>query len=1419
MARTPSLSGKEWNLVRKIGEGVTGVVYLVEVNGQKAILKEPAPSILDAQRQAPQITNEGNILTSLLNSPELTDGLPVKFTNILGRSLADDAVEKCYLLMERAPGFSLTDLARVANFGIEKSGIQFDELSNAEKLFLRTIESNKHVPDLIVLRSLDILLNLFPRLHNHKFYINNNLKYGLIWNDVKPDHLYWDIATQSFTIIDWGNSQFLEQDYVTRDRQFSPDNDYRQFASEMGKFLGENNSKLRAELGWHTSIASDTKELHKSITGLIRSIEENLEKLHLEEDSFLSQERIEDISALKELRSIQEEILLFGSLPNYGGAIEFCEKIFQYLIIRWDLGAMEKIALWPIQEEYPNVDMDFWGRLAYIVGIVKINNLNSPSVRPVMWSAIRGNWLNVYWHLWTLTLETDYDPDWWNDVGRRLRAFLLEIDSDVEVPLKILYGVQTKILEKGSYPEILRPLDSIIKRWRQVDPAPPNAGLEYKEVKDLLEKIDRQKDSNREDTAFFSEVKRALSEKVFYQINVQETNFFLAWGELNFEQAKKALQILTVWDPDRRRIQTVDRFIEEAKNWVAEVRHGDEDIEGNLLDWIKRGQDLLIYVGNAKWLELYINFLEILKNGEAAEILSFLENAPKLFNELSWLWDYVNNIKRYVRERDLKEFYDLLKEWKWSIAEELLSRDSLQPWKDAYENLIEAMQKAREGEMKLNKKNEYAPEDKDWREAEDIVNLIYSWRVAVRDRGCQEAKKILAKSNFRHEWKLLEFTIITQEKLNIKQTLFNSLEQGNWNQALELIGDIPEKLILADVINEFKSAKLPWFWRGMIKERLLAITEHLQKGKTLYTNWKTKVSKDKKLKYDYIVLISAADWKGFEKQIIDVNNAAALALETEKTWSSLSNRDYKSKNVDLAKKFLDDLTKLESFLGNDPEFSLANQWLDTFKAIERGNISKKKNIQQIGNSHPLQQWLLNAPNEGFRSKDNSNLIMIGAAALIIIICACFVMWIFRIPIISFVSGQFQLTGFVETPNAIQTAPIPATADIPEITRQPETTSPSTKDLISCDDLVSPLSLSAAIENNIQSLSIEEYNALASRCQVDLAEIRLQRLIYLNKELQPNDKLKIISDAYRRLGIEPSFSEMQGKDFVSQAQWMRTTLALCELRRKTNLASEQVSAVQEYLDWHLGKYPENGANYFGVVCRVTPENFKSQLQTSNTGNTSIVDLGQSSLWPTVDWSTSPCFYYDSNAPQLLMSDKSERESLSFCALRLQEEEFKDRASVTGIKTQFCGYELPADSHLGYGVAFLQNDNGVLMRLERSEQGETAALYQIVKDKLIEIDQSTSYADSTAYSQIVLPTDQCVYRETIHPILVGNLIIWKVQIQDLEQEKTLGLFAGLLDRKLINEKFTFGFASWLPLESTGNIRFSFSEFILEKSGGLR
>jgi len=201
-----------------IGSGDAGEVYPVtclENPSLEGVMKKPARIATGGtiQRQANQIAQESMALARL-------DGLP----NCKAHppKLLDTAQEftngsaNFFMVSESAPG------------------------ENLAQMLTESHQSGKPFPRRVIITVLDALFDLFSRAH----------KAGVLWNDVKLDHIYWHNPTGQVAVIDWGNAQFLDRDTDTSQRALPRWEDYQQLVDTLGAFLKGTAPELYADLGW-----------------------------------------------------------------------------------------------------------------------------------------------------------------------------------------------------------------------------------------------------------------------------------------------------------------------------------------------------------------------------------------------------------------------------------------------------------------------------------------------------------------------------------------------------------------------------------------------------------------------------------------------------------------------------------------------------------------------------------------------------------------------------------------------------------------------------------------------------------------------------------------------------------------------------------------------------------------------------------------------------------------------------------------------------------------------------------------------------------------------------------------------------------------------------------------------------------------
>ncbi len=248
-----------WAIIKKLGEGDAGEVYLVEslVGGRIGVLKRPQKSAFtgDVLRQATQIKNEGQILQSLAGINISSNGFKVQVPELLDLSKPGaDYSDRVFIIIEKASGLDLNFLGRIGRMGIpDRETTQDDEaqgLSLPESILVNAIAENGHIPDRILLTCLVAMLETLHFIHLKPFELGETAMEGYIYNDVKPEHIFWNPDSQTITLIDWGNAQFVTKGGMSRNRQYSTRDDYRQFVDGMGLFLGSTAPDLRLRLEW-----------------------------------------------------------------------------------------------------------------------------------------------------------------------------------------------------------------------------------------------------------------------------------------------------------------------------------------------------------------------------------------------------------------------------------------------------------------------------------------------------------------------------------------------------------------------------------------------------------------------------------------------------------------------------------------------------------------------------------------------------------------------------------------------------------------------------------------------------------------------------------------------------------------------------------------------------------------------------------------------------------------------------------------------------------------------------------------------------------------------------------------------------------------------------------------------------------------
>lgn len=656
MMENEILSGQQfsWCLINKLGEGDAGEVFLVEslVGGQSAILKRPKRSAFsgDLFRQTSQIRTESKILkalaSTLVEHPDLGVAVPALLDQ--GKQ-GTDYNGKFFIVISQAAGLDLAFLARITQLGFSNKDLPANGLTPDVRAFLQSIARSGKIPNRIILTILLRLIRLLELIHTIHVNENGSETSGIVWNDVKPDHLFWNPQQSTLTVIDWGNARFLEADRTTGDRQTSWADDYRQFYDEMGRFLSMVAPDLKTHLNWPVQFSIEitrpeaVESFKERIIAALQDEADGITAVRAQEESLLQNGAGGEIS-LVDIEELHGKILGYGEMPDFESAIRFASGYAARLTREDLLDELRKLCDWALR--LPGADEDQWRLIGYLA---KIPGRSEGEQRRTFLDAIQAaivkDWETLLWKVTSAT-QGFPEPGWWQEITALVRRLALGPEAETLRPLvglnRFMYALQAasrRLEDIGEHPkdsmttldemqELTRRLkDDVIASWSQLDPGPLDAGLPYTAVDALLADA-------RDVLPNDQQVLRSL----LNHPKIQVKSVLDAWEKKDFMEAGKVLRRLLLWDPDRRRVLRADQAVQNAREYLRKINYGPQKGE-NLLEWVTlqefQGRELRNQVGPARWLDVILESLRQIRRGVWPSDL--FRTSSAILVEMPWL--------------------------------------------------------------------------------------------------------------------------------------------------------------------------------------------------------------------------------------------------------------------------------------------------------------------------------------------------------------------------------------------------------------------------------------------------------------------------------------------------------------------------------------------------------------------------------------------------------------------------------------------------------------------------------------------------------------------------------------------------------------------------------------------------------------
>jgi len=506
-----------------IGSGDAGEVYAVVCQDQPdltGVMKKPAriATAGTIQRQAGQIAQEALALGRL-------DGLP-------------NSKACTPRLLDQAPDFT----HGTANYFIISETALGE---NLDSILSQTRKTGRPFPRRVIMTVLDALFDMFSRAH----------KAGVLWNDVKLDHIYWHNPTGQVGVIDWGNALFLDSDAQHALPRWE---DYQQMIETLGNFLQRSAPELYVDLGWEEFQGQSLDSTQVSILARRITYQQQVIALQVMENQSLmrvvlsAEPSLEGLRKIKAYKHILEKL---GAPWEQADVLKYCQSLVEAALVEGDRQSCVRTTtlVWEIFDD--SLDLPWHLMREYCRHTDILTHSAFPSLAN---NTLKSNWKSALWAACTIASQLQ-DPVWWDWLIPVMRQ--KAIGTTTPPPIQTCRSL-LKWAQDNQEKELAYKLDRILQGWRHKGTDLVESPFDY----GLLEII-RQEENLP--TRLRSQIKQSFSpgdEAIRELVKV--------WTNANWDALPQAFQRIISWDPDRWGILQLSAQVEVFHTWRKELHEG-----------------------------------------------------------------------------------------------------------------------------------------------------------------------------------------------------------------------------------------------------------------------------------------------------------------------------------------------------------------------------------------------------------------------------------------------------------------------------------------------------------------------------------------------------------------------------------------------------------------------------------------------------------------------------------------------------------------------------------------------------------------------------------------------------------------------------------------------------------------------------
>ena len=920
MARTVQGKSNTWRLSdNPIGSGDAGEVFAVTCSDppeMTGVLKKPARIATGGtlQRQAGQIAQEGLALARL-------NGLP-------------DCKAHPPRLLDQAPDFT----NGTANFFIVSetaSGENLAEMLNQTRI------NNKPFPRRVIITVLDSLFDLFARAH----------RAGILWNDVKLDHIYWHNRTGDVAVIDWGNAVFLEEETSGHRRILPRWEDYRQLVDTMGGFLQQNAPELYDDLGWAEFQGQELNLTSVSVLARRIAYQQEVVALRVMEFQALIKVILSDEPSLEGLKSIQNYQIILEQIgaPWYSSdVLNYARRLVECQLADEDRASAVRTTtiVWDLFGESLNLP---WHLLKeYFQQTTLLTQAHLPELTKFTFAE---RWSEVLWSL-ALIARGQEDAPWWNRLIPVIRQKALGVASPA--PYQLAESVLAWAVAQGEDSQVDQ-LNHILIKWRTKGEDLSVSPFDY----ELLDLIRGKSNLPRRIQSDLKQAFAAGEEAI--------RGLFQVWVNPEWDAFPKALRRILGWDPDRWGILYLAEVIDEFQAWMQQLYNGpqpNDEITTFIDAMLAEVPPIDRLLGSAPWLNTMLNALKSIRYG--APIRDF---RPAVQTWYPWLLSIedINSTGEEKPEPDAKEIDSILNQFvqhlkTWSDVDSGLAqvKAGAPDYFSICKHLVDGFHSIVALTTDLDRiESECAKPTHDiLRQPCDALKTLITWRRLIIAGKLDKANECLTNDP-NLPWRLLTHAS--------KETTFWKDEINPLLEAM-VVFTMPSELIsntcdeLASAVKAAHEIKRLWdtiYDSGLHRRLLETLQESIETSRVAFFEWRHEME----TLNDQTRYLLYNNQLGLIRGLSDILLRLSQHIrQTRLNYETLGQGNEVPFAVQLrnAENLLDHLSAIENILIPEQTDRRFPTWRQAFQAVQ---LAETQDIRRdmalaLSSEHPLYTWLV-----------------------------------------------------------------------------------------------------------------------------------------------------------------------------------------------------------------------------------------------------------------------------------------------------------------------------------------------------------------------------------------------------------------------------------------------------------------------------